>query len=128
MEIPATIAPPFADELLKSRLEAKLREYEDRVLGKGRDWEFTHPDLALKTYPEYRSARFKADVLSAVLKSDSPVNVKELSEEMSGKYGESFFPEQFANACAVIAYYCGHEVGEMISGGTGLPHITHPAA
>lgn len=120
MKMSHFIALP-ANARLRAQLVAKLPEYKGRRAGKGKDWEYTHPELAHKFYSGYRDACYKVEVLSAILSSRTPVDTHQLSLELAIKYGENFSLEQFSNACGVIASYCGGQTDGQIGGGTGLP-------
>ncbi len=119
MEANLRINPP-ADPLLRSRLDEKLQEYKGRIAGKGKKWESDPPEVAHKLYRSFRDACYKADILEAVLSSQSVLDTHKLSLEMQVKYGEDFMIEQFCSACQIIAYYCGDTVGKKLSHGTGL--------
>jgi len=124
-ESPLLIPPQ--DKSLRKQLEGKLKEYEERKAGKGRQWEreATHPKLAHMLYPDYRDACYKADALSAVLKSETPVRTFDLSLKLRDKYAEDFDIRTFENACATVAYYLGNTNSlTVLNTGTGLPPPT----
>lgn len=113
---------PPKDEALRRRLQAKLVEYQFRKNGKGKPWEFWHPEQAHVTSRAYRDACYKVDVLTAVLDAQEgqPINTFNLSGELYERYGQAFDIERFNNACGVISNYLGQTFYEQ-AGGTGLP-------
>ena len=119
------IVPP-TDRTLKQRLALKLEEYQGRISGKGKPWEFQHPELAHGLYEAYRDACYKAYVLEAVLKSDKPVDAWKLSQEMFAQWKDTFNLKDFSVACGVIDKYCGNLPDEPVRGGTGLPELPEP--
>jgi len=116
------IVPP-TDEKLKKRLALKLKEYQERISGKGKPWEYKHPELAHSLYEGHRDACYKAHVLEAVLKSDVPVDSWKLSLEVAAIWGKDFNVDDFKIACGVIDKYCGNLPDEPAVGGTGLPEL-----
>src|SRR5262249_10209423 len=63
------IFPP-TDQKLRAQLTLKLKEYEERIAGKGKPWEYWHPEQAHLFSEDYRDSCYKAYVLKAVLSSD----------------------------------------------------------
>lgn len=118
------IIPP-TDEMLKKRLALKLKEYQERMAGKGRPWEYTHPELAHSLYEGYRDSCYKTYILKAVLESNEPVDAWKLSRELFAQWKSSFNFNDFCVACGVIDKYCGNlPADEPPIGGTGLPKLT----
>lgn len=117
------IIPPV-DEELKKRLALKLEEYEIRIAGKGKPWEYWHPAKAHLLCEDYRDACYKAYILDAVLKSDVPVDIEPLLVELQGKWKDSFNLQNFCEACAVVDKYCGNLPDTpFLNEGTGLPEL-----
>ena len=119
------ITLPPDNEGLKKRLEIKLQEYKERILGKGRPWESEKPEVAHNSHPSFRDAIYKAAVLEALLKSGGTLDARPLFEELEKKFKENFSADQFDNACGVIASYCGN-IPDVPIRGTGLPTIVLP--
>lgn len=92
------------DPSLLGKLSRKLAEYQVRL----KDVQgCRHPELALMVDPAYRDAAYKIEVLSMLLKLDDG---RELDfGAMAGKaleqHRDHFFPEEYLNACGVIAHY-----------------------
>lgn len=94
------------DSEMRPRLGRKLEEYQGRLEG------FRAPELQMDTL-------CKIAVLSRLLETGE-VNTFELSIELYEKYGSSFQPADFDNACGVIENYVTTG-GANVIGGTGLP-------
>ena len=123
-EEPSYIVPPKDPNTLR-RLALKLEEYQRRLVGKGKDWEYKHPDLARLSYDKYRHAEYGTIILKRLLNNNNPqpVNTWALSLELFEKWPDSFNAGEFNNICGVINYYCGNTPETVPDGGTGLPRL-----
>jgi len=92
------------DSTLVARLGKKLQDYKSRLTRT-----FHHPDLAFSVEDGYRDTTYKIEVLSAVLalEKGKRLDLKKMVLKAMEKRGEHFFPDEYYNACAVIAHYLG---------------------
>ncbi len=117
------IVPP-TDEELKKRLALKLKEYQERIVGKEKPWEYWCFEQAHLFCVDYRDACYKAYILEAVLKSDAPIDAWKLCRELHEKFKDAFNLQDFCDACGVVDKYCGNLPDEpFLRKGTGLPDL-----
>jgi len=120
------VPPSLGKKKLRARLKLKLKEYKNRMEGKGKPWEFLNPHFAHQMHEEFRDACYKAFVLELVLQADGsgPVNAWDFPLKTAKKWQGGFDAEGFSRACCVIDKYCGNLPGSRTVGGTGLPKLT----
>jgi len=119
MENESPIINPPQDEVLRKKLEDKLKEYNLRVQGEGAPWCGAPPSRAHALYESFRAAYYKRFILEEVLNAEGPVKTYDVAEKLYTRFGEDFNVESFDIAANVIMAYC-HGDHQNLIGGTGL--------